>query len=131
CTRFLRVRIGELASSAKKKAAAPTAAMAMIKSMASTSEGDDFLEDQGTDGHLPEPREHQLLAHGGWLDGVHEVTVDQRDASRQQERDGNQRVGGHASHCGERTNLARELLPLPDGVGDHVEQRRQRAADLT
>ncbi len=41
-----------------------------------------------------------------------------------------QRVRRHASHRGERANLARELLPLANRVGDHVEERRERAADL-
>ena len=66
----------------------------------------------------------------GVVEGVHVGPVRQRDRPEQEERDPDQRVRGHTSHCGEGADLARELLSLADRVGDHVEQRRERAADL-
>ena len=41
-----------------------------------------------------------------------------------------QDVGRRAAHRRQALDLAGELLPLPDRVGDHVDQPGERAADL-
>ena len=52
------------------------------------------------------------------------------DRCADDERQADEDVGGHAAHRGEALDLAAELLPLAHGVGDHVEEPGERAADL-
>ena len=61
---------------------------------------------------------------------VHVGRVEQRDREGDEEGQPDQHVGGRAAHRRQRADLARELLPLADGVGDHVEEPGEAASDL-
>ena len=56
--------------------------------------------------------------------------VHERDDDRDEERQADEDVGRRAAHRRQALDLAGELLPLANGVGDHVDQPGERAADL-
>ena len=72
----------------------------------------------------------EFVPGGGVVQGRHERRVDRGDRERDEEREPDQRVGGHPAHRGEAANLARELLALAHRLGNHVEQAGERAPDL-
>ena len=79
---------------------------------------------------ITSPSDDQLVAGRGVVERIHVLRVDQRDRAEHEERDADEDVGRHAAHRGQRADLPRELLPLADGVGDHVEDAGEAAADL-
>src|SRR6476619_1818417 len=57
-------------------------------------------------------------------------TSESHDFFQDERTDTDQLLGLHAAHRCERVDLAAELLPGPHRVGNHVEERRERTADL-
>src|SRR6266540_1766174 len=56
--------------------------------------------------------------------------VEEGDREGEEEGDAAEHVGRHPAHRGQPADLPSELLPLADGVRDHVEEARERTADL-
>src|SRR5919197_885221 len=130
-TRLRRSREGAVASSATTKAALPKHATARIRSMESPSEGDDLFQDARADADHHEAERDEQVARGGVPERRHVVRRDQRDRAGEEERHAHQHVRRCTSHRGEGPDLPRELVSQPHRLGDHVEQGRQRAADLS
>ena len=61
---------------------------------------------------------------------AHVRPVNGPDAQEEQERHGHEDVGRCSAHGGQRAHLAREHDAAAHGVGDHVEDLGERAADL-
>src|SRR5919201_1122446 len=125
-----RWREENVAYSATKKAAPASSANPRKRSIRLPLEGDDLLEQGRADQHHHEGEHDQLVARGGVVERAHVVRVDESQHPGHEEGQAAQDVGRHAAHRGQRLDLARDLLPVPDRLGDHVEEAREAAADL-
>src|SRR5437588_7872758 len=125
-----RWRAENVAYSATKNAAPASSANPRKRSIRLPLEGDDLLEQERADQHHHEGEHDQLVARGGVVERAHVVRVDEGQHPGHEERQAAQDVGRHAAHRGQRLDLARERLPVPDRLGDHVEEAREAAADL-
>src|SRR3954453_16762224 len=106
-----RSRSGAVATWPRTKVAPARQAEAVISiSISSPLEGHDLLEQHRTDGHHPEPEEHEHVAGMRLKERRHVARVRQRDHPRDEERDPDERVRGHPPHRGERPDLSGELL---------------------
>src|SRR3981081_1292955 len=93
-------------------------------------ERDDLFEDQGTYDHHPHRHEEQYVAKRCVEQRAEVALVRELDHPCYEERNRDERVGRHPPHRSQRSNLARELLPLANGLCGHVEELCERAADL-
>src|SRR2546423_2973144 len=125
-----RWRDENVAYSATKKAAPASSANPRKRSIRLPLEGDDSLEEERADQHHHEREDDQLVARGAVVERAHVVRVDDGQDPRHEERQAAEDVGRHAAHRRQRADLAGELLPVPDGLGDHVEQPCEAASDL-
>src|SRR5919198_1361213 len=118
------------AYSATKKAAPASSANPRKRSIRLPLEGDDLLEHERADQHHHEGEHDQLVTGRGVVERAHVARVDDGQHPSHEEGQAAQDVGRHAAHRGQRLDLARELLTVPDRLGDHVEEAREAAADL-
>src|ERR687887_657234 len=125
-----RCREEKVAYSATKKAAPASSANPRKRSIRLPLERDDLLEQGRADQHHHEGEDDQLVARRRVVQRAHVVRVDEGQHPRHEEGEAAQDIGRHAAHRRQRLDLARELLPVPDGLGDHVEEAREAAADL-
>src|SRR5919204_5879363 len=125
-----RWRAENVAYSATKKAAPASRANPRERSIRLPLERDDLLEQERADQHHHEGEDDQLVARGGVVERAHVLRVDEGQHPRHEEGQAAEDVGRHAAHRGQRADLARELLPVPHRLGDHVEETGEAAADL-
>src|SRR5919199_1039902 len=125
-----RWRAEKVAYSATKKAAPASSANPRKRSIRLPLEGDDLLEQKRADDHHREREHDEEVALRRVVERAHVGRVDDGQDPCHEERQAAEDVGRHAAHCGQRPDLARELLPVPDRLGDHVEQAGEAAADL-
>src|SRR5919202_174744 len=125
-----RWRAENVAYSATKKAAPASSANPRKRSIRLPLEREDLSEQGRADQHHHEGEDDQLVARGGVVERAHVVRVDEGQHPRHEEGEAAQDVGRHAAHRGQRLDLARELLPVPHRLGDHVEESGEAAADL-
>src|SRR6476659_5035529 len=92
---------------------------------ASVLEVDDLAGHDAAEGHRDEPDDDHEVAGAGGPERAQVGAVDQRDHEREGERHAHEDVGRGATHCGQRSHLARELHATAHGVGDHVEDLRE------
>src|SRR5919204_237949 len=125
-----RWRAENVAYSATQKAAPASSANPRTRSIRLPLERDDLLEHERADQHHHEGDHDQLVACGGVVERAHVVRVDDGEDPRHEEGQAAENVGRHAAHRRQRLDLARELPPVPDRLGHHVEEAREAAADL-
>src|SRR5919198_1879803 len=125
-----RCREENVAYSATKNAAPASSANPRKRSIRLPLEGDDLLEQERADQHHHERDHDQLVPRGGVVERAHVVRVDEGQHPCHEEGQPAEDVGRHAAHRRQRADLARELLPVPDRLGDHVEEAGEAAADL-
>src|SRR5579859_1747071 len=100
------------------------------KSNMSALERHDSLEDDRPDSEHHERRADHEMPRARVPEGMHVRRADQADERGDEERQAPEDVGGHAAGRRQALDLARELLTLPDCLGDDVEQPCERPADL-
>src|SRR6188472_3848830 len=77
-------------------------------------EGDDLLENEGTEGHHREARVDEHVTRVRVVQRVHVGRVDDRDDDRDEEGQCDEDVGARTAHCGQPLDLAGELQALTD-----------------